>query len=85
VFPAKEDLRDYALPGHPYWGPLFAELERRDIPYVDLIAPLAEEARALAEDPPGKSLYQGGHLSRAGNAVVARVLLAWIRAQPRHG
>jgi lysophospholipase L1-like esterase len=80
LFPAKEDLRDYALSGHPYWTALFDELARRGIPYVDLIAPLAARARELDEEPCTKSLYQGGHLSRDGNAIVAEELLAWIRA-----
>ena len=31
VFPSKEDLREYALPGRPYWDGLFAELDRRGI------------------------------------------------------
>jgi hypothetical protein len=51
------------------------------VPYVDLITPLAARARELHEDPCTKSLYQGGHLSRAGNAIVAAELLAWVRAQ----
>jgi len=80
LFPAKEDLRDYALSSGPYWNALFDELARRGIPYVDLIAPLAARARELDEEPCTKSLYQGGHLSHAGNAVVAGELLAWIRA-----
>ena len=81
LFPSKEDLRDYALSSRPYWNALFDELARRGIPYVDLIAPLVERVRELGEDPWTKSLYMGGHLSRAGNAIVARELLAWIRAQ----
>lgn len=80
IFPSKEDLRRYALPGRPYWTALMAELDRRGVPYVDLVTPLAERARELDEDPPAASLYFGGHLSRAGNAVVARVLLDWIRS-----
>src|SRR4029077_16715867 len=80
IFPAKEDLRDYALAGKPYWGALLAELERRAIPYVDLITPLAARARELNEDPPAKSLYADGHLSRAGNAIVAETLRAWLAA-----
>jgi hypothetical protein len=80
IFPSKEDLRRYALPGRPYWTGLMAELDRRGVPYIDLVTPLTERARELDEDPPAASLYYGGHLSRAGNAVVARVLLDWIRA-----
>jgi hypothetical protein len=81
VFPAKEDLREYALRDRPYWGALFAALERLGVPCVDLITPLAARARALAEDPPAKSLYVDGHLSRAGNAIVAETLLRWLRAE----
>jgi lysophospholipase L1-like esterase len=81
LFPSKEDLRDHARSSHPYWSALFDELARRGIPYVDLIAPLFARARELGEDPGELGLYQGGHLSRAGNAIVARELQAWIRAQ----
>lgn len=83
LFPSKEDLRDYALPGRPYWTSLFSELERREIPYVDLIVPLTEGARALGAERWELELFQGGHLSRAGNAIVARELLAWIHARER--
>ena len=81
VFPAKEDLREHALLGRPYWGALFAELERRGLAYLDLIEPLVAAARARPEDPPGRSLYVDGHLSAQGNAVVARALAAWIHAR----
>jgi hypothetical protein len=83
LFPAKEDLCAFALEDRPYWDALRSELERRGIPCLDLIAPLARRARELDEDPPTRSLYVDGHLSRAGNAIVARELLAWIRAQER--
>jgi len=83
VFPSKEDLRQYALPGRPFWGGFFAELERRGIEYVDLVTPLAERARADGEEPPAASLFKGGHLSKVGNAVVASTLRAWLRAPPR--
>jgi lysophospholipase L1-like esterase len=80
LFPAKEDLRDYARSSHPYWSALFVELARRGIPHVDLIAPLFARARELGEDPGPDAIYQGGHLSRAGNAIVARELQSWLRA-----
>jgi lysophospholipase L1-like esterase len=83
VFPSKEDLREYALPGRPYWNGLFAELDRRGVPYLDLITPLAARARELGEEPPAKSLFQGGHLSKVGNAIVATELQAWIKARSR--
>lgn len=78
VFPTKEDLREYALPGKPYWKGFFAELERRGIEFIDLVTPLAERARADGEEPLAKGLYKGGHLSRVGNAVVARTLADWL-------
>lgn len=81
VFPAKEDLRDHALVGDPYWSGFYAELERRGLDYVDLVTPLAERARADAEPAPAASLYKGGHLSKAGNAVVAATLRDWLRAR----
>jgi len=76
IFPSREDLDRYALAGRPYWSALFAELDRRGIPYVDLIAPLTARARELGDS---KDLYYGGHLSRGGNLVVAREILAWLR------
>ncbi len=78
IFPSKEDLRSHALPGKPYWTALLEELDRRRIPYLDLIPPLVKRARELGEDPPAASLYWGGHLSRTGNAIVARELLRWL-------
>lgn len=83
VFPSKEDLREYALPGRPYWTGLFAQLEQRGIDHIDLVTPLTERARADGEDPPAKSLFKGGHLSKTGNAVVADALQTWLRAHPR--
>jgi len=80
VFPAKEDLRDHGLAGRPYWNGLLAELERRGVAHIDLVTPLLARAQADGEDPPAKSLYFGGHLSKVGNAVVAETVLAWLRA-----
>jgi hypothetical protein len=78
LFPALEDLVTYALPQRPYWTALLAELERRGIEFVDLIAPLTARARELRAVAP---LFSGGHLSREGNALVARELAAWIAAR----
>jgi hypothetical protein len=75
VFPSKEDLERHALRRTPYWTPLLDELERRGLEHLDLVAPLAAEARAGAGVT---ALYRGGHLSRLGNAVVARELAAWL-------
>ncbi len=80
VFPSKEDLGRYGLPGRPYWMALFAELGRRGLPFIDLIEPLLASARSQPGGPSTARLYQGGHLSQAGNAIVARVLLEWIHA-----
>jgi len=82
IFPSKEDLREYALPERPYWVGLLAELDRRGIPYIDLIEPLTASARETREDPPGASLYSGGHLSRVGNGVVAGEILTWLKKHP---
>jgi hypothetical protein len=78
LFPALEDVRKYALEGRPYWTALLAELERRGISFLDLVTPLTERARALGGTG---SLYVGGHLSGAGNALVAREILAWVEAR----
>ncbi|NOT30308.1 MAG: SGNH/GDSL hydrolase family protein [Planctomycetes bacterium] len=80
VFPAKEDLTRYALTGRPYWLELYAELERRGLPFLDLIEPLVERARAEPGEHGVQRLYEGGHLSALGNAVVARALGEWLRA-----
>jgi len=77
IFPAKEDLERYALPGKPYWDTFLAELERRGLAHLDLIAPLTARARELGSNWP--SLYCGGHLSSVGNAVVAHELQAWLQ------
>lgn len=79
LFPAMDDLLRFSLRDAPYWTALCAELERRAIPYVDFVTPLTARARELGGDP--RPLYQGGHLSRAGNALVARTLLDWLHAQ----
>jgi len=81
VFPSREDLERNALPARPYWGALLAELARRGVPYLDLIEPLRAHAEATGGRKGVGPLYSGGHLSRAGNAIVARELLAWLHAQ----
>ena len=78
IFPAREDLRDHAVPGHFYWQAFLEELEHRELPYVDLITPLL--ARYLEEEtnPEGGTVYFKGHLSTVGNSVVADTLYEWL-------
>ncbi len=78
VFASKEDMLEYAIPGNPYWTGFYAELERRELPYVDTIAPLAARARELETEGSKAALFYGGHLSGVGNAVVAHELRAWL-------
>jgi len=78
VFPSREDLGSYGLSGRSYWGPFFAELERRQIPYVDLVTPIVEAARAQPGHTALETLYFGGHLSLAGNTIVAEELSRWL-------
>ncbi len=79
LFPSKEDLARYALRDRPYWTELLAELERRGIPCVNLIEPLAARARQTRDTRGALRLYEGGHLSQAGNAIVASTLQEWLR------
>ncbi len=78
IFPTKDDLKNHALPGKPYWSAFLRELERRGVAFIDLIPPIAARVRELGEDPMRSSLYHGGHLSKVGNAIVAREIYRWI-------
>lgn len=79
VFPAAEDLFEVALEGESFWDGLFAELDRRGIPYINTIGPLVARQREIDADPEQNfHLYFGAHLSPMGNAVVAKELQAWI-------
>jgi hypothetical protein len=78
VFPAREDLRDHGVPGHFYWQAFYEELERRKLPYVDLITPLLAHYREEEAHPEGGTVYFKGHLSTVGNSVVADTLHEWL-------
>lgn len=80
LFPLRGDLEDYVASGERYWSGLCADLERLGIPYLDLVEPLAQRHREALADPRLGSVLYGGHLSGAGNAVVARELHRWISA-----
>lgn len=80
LFPSKQDLTGFRG-GERFWGELTAELERRGVPYIDLVPPLARRQDELEADPSQGTLYFGGHLSVVGNAVVAREVTAWLAAQ----
>jgi hypothetical protein len=80
IFPYKDDLASYLETGTRYWQPLLGELERRGIPYIDLVPPLAQKHRELRAEGRDGTVYFGGHLSSVGNSVVAKELKAWIDA-----
>ncbi len=76
VFPRAKDLDALEAAGAGYWEPALAELAAEEIPILDLAPALLAARRA----EPGRELYRAGHLDRAGNAIVARELLAWLAA-----
>ena len=74
VFPAQPDVRDTLASGKKYWTRLLDGLERAGAPHLDLSDALLAEAKVSGA--PG--LYGPGHLSKKGNAVVARALEEWL-------
>lgn len=78
IFPTRGALFDYALEGRSYWRELLDELERRGIPYIDLIPPLVQRQIELDEQEGPMSLYYGGHLTSVGNSVVADEINAFL-------
>jgi len=81
VFPSREDLRDHGAPGATrsfYWEGFLAELDRRGLPYIDLITPLLARYREEETNPAGGTVYFKGHLSTVGNSVVADTVYAWL-------
>lgn len=76
IFPAEPDLQAAAEEGAPYWTSLHRELERSRTAYLDLSVALLQHCAAAGITP--GDLYSGGHLTPAGNAVVADALLTWI-------
>jgi hypothetical protein len=74
VFPRKPDLEELLRSGDCFWAGLLSDLDGRAIPVLDLAEPLAVAARREGVD----RLYIGGHLSRAGNEVVARAVRDWL-------
>jgi len=78
IFPPRSAFYDYALHGRSYWKTLLDELDRRSIPYIDVIPALAQRQRELDEQEASMTLYYGGHLTSVGNSVVADEIHAWI-------
>lgn len=74
LFPRRGDLEGYLASGERFWARLEADLRARSIPVIDLALPLAEASATRGVE----ALYQGGHLSREGNGVVARAVLDWL-------
>ncbi len=78
MFPSRSALYRYGLLGRSYWQTLLDELERRGIPYIDLIPALVRRQQELDEQEGPMSLYYGGHLTSVGNSVVADEIHAWL-------
>jgi hypothetical protein len=74
IFPARTDMDSLLEQSGKYWTSLLDELARSAAPHLDLSDALLAAARTSGAEP----LYGIGHLSRAGNAVVARALHAWL-------
>jgi lysophospholipase L1-like esterase len=79
VFPREADLEAFALDGNRFWQPLLDDLAARGVEALDLAPPLADAWRSARADASLARVYQGGHLSRAGNGLAARELEAWLR------
>ena len=80
IFPSRSALYEHALVGKSYWQTLLDELERRGIPYIDVIPALARRQKELDEQEEPMTLYYGGHLTSVGNSVVADEIHAWLEA-----
>ena len=70
VLPRKPDLEGFVDGGNRFWSGPVDDLRARSVDAYDLAFPLADEARARGVG----HLFSGGHLSRAGNAIVARTV-----------
>lgn len=74
VLPREVDARTWKEGEPPYWSGFLAELDRLEIERLDAIPSLARALRDHDAHPDAPHPYTGGHLSRAGNAIVARLL-----------
>jgi lysophospholipase L1-like esterase len=82
LFPRQAELESLEADGEPYWTKLHEALRARSIDFVDVSEPLLAAWHPSDGSTPGGStpgaIFQGGHLSRAGNRVVADALRAWF-------
>jgi hypothetical protein len=83
VFPREKDLEGLALHGDRYWTGLLTELEQRGVETLDVADALSEAWMLAHEDPDRPRIYRGGHLSPAGNALVAAAVREWLVARLR--
>lgn len=79
VFPREVDLEDVGGGERPYWTKLLNALDDAGIEHVDASTALANALAAHRRDPALAHPYAGGHLSRAGNALVAAELARSLR------
>lgn len=73
VFPTARDVQAFREAG-PFWEPLLAELEARDVRHVDFTGLLIEASER-------DDLYRELHLNPAGNRLVAERVHAWLRGE----
>ena len=74
VFPREVDLEHVAAGERRPWSGLVDELRRSGIEHFDVSDELARLLAAHRTDPARPHPFAGGHLSPAGNALVAREL-----------
>lgn len=78
IFPRRTELDALLSDNKRYWDLLTAALSERGIPHLDLSRALRDPYARSLQDPERPSLFQGAHLSREGNRIVAEELAAWL-------
>lgn len=76
LFPRQAELESLEAEGAPYWHTLHEALRQRSIDFVDVSQPLLS-AWHPSDGSANGAIFQGGHLSRTGNRIVAETLRAW--------
>lgn len=79
ILPRETDVAGLVREKARYWSGLIAELDAVDIPFVDVGPALAEAWSEAEARTDLLRLFERGHLSAAGNAIVTRSLDSWLR------